>query len=81
MDNFLPELLTQRSLIQLVHFACPEIELQFTYGCVQCVFLLQQTCSDRCTGIIFTTQTLAAHTRSPQKSRGTQHNPHNKDHI
>ena len=50
------ELLTQLSVILMVHFARLEIALQLTYGCAQCVFLLQQTCSDRYTGIIFTTR-------------------------
>jgi hypothetical protein len=81
MDDFPLELLTQLSVILLVHFARLEIELQLTYGCVQCVFLLQQTYSDRCTGIIFTARPLAAHARSTEKSRGTQHNAHNKDQI
>ncbi len=81
MDDFPLELLTQFSVILLVYFARMEIALQLTYGCTQCVFLLQQTCSDRCTGIIFTTRPLAAHARSTKKSCGTQHNTHNKDQI
>jgi hypothetical protein len=81
MDGFPLELLTQLSVILLVYFAGLEIELQLTYGCVQCVFLLQQPCSDRYTGIIFTTRPLAAHARSTKKARRTQHNTHNKDHI
>jgi hypothetical protein len=81
MDDFPLELLTQLGVILLVHFARLEIELQFTYGCVQCVFLLQQTCSDRCTGIIFTARPLATHARRTKKARGTQHNTYKKDQI
>jgi len=53
MDGFPLEMLTQLSVILLVHFACLEIELQITYGGVQGVFLLQQTCTGRCTGVLF----------------------------
>jgi hypothetical protein len=81
LDDFPLEPLTQLSVILLVHFALLEIELQLTYGGVQCVLLLQQTCSARCTGIIFTTRPWAAHARSTKKSRGTDHNTHNKDYI
>src|SRR5262245_13737478 len=81
LANLPLELLTQRSVLLMVHFARLEIELQLTYSCVQCVFLLQQTCSARCTGTIFTTRPWAAHARSTKKSRGTDHNTHNKDHI
>jgi len=81
IDNFPLELLTQLSVFLLVHFARLEIELQLAYGGVQCVFLLQQTCSARCIGIIFTTRPWAAQARSTKKSRGTDHNTHNKDHI
>src|SRR5712691_8720177 len=81
MDCFPLEMLTQLNLILLVHFACLEIELQLTYGGVQGVFLQQQTCSGRGTGVLFTTRPLAVHERSPNKSRGTQHNTHNKDQI
>jgi hypothetical protein len=81
MDDFALELLAQLSVILLIHFARLEIALQLTYGCVQCVFLLQQTCSDRYTGVIFTTRPVAAHARSTKKARRTQQNTHNKDHI
>ena len=81
VGDFPLEMLTQRSILLVVHFACLEIELQLTYGCVQCVFQLQQTCSARCIDIIFTTPPWAAYARSTKKSRGTDHNTHNKDHI
>src|SRR4051794_7441180 len=45
VGDFPLELLTQLSVLLVVHFARLEIELQLTYGFVQCVFLLQQTCS------------------------------------
>src|ERR1043166_1076792 len=81
MDNFPLELLTQLSTILLVRFARLAVELQLTYGCVQGVFLLHQTCAARCPGSLFTTRPLAAHARSTKKSRGTQHNTHNQDSI